>query len=206
LKKPFWVSEQQNNPAKQGDAHLQLAKSLPIIKQNRFMPFSCQKSRGKLSTWLVRKSRKAAAYRKISDYYWDQNKADSSFTYLRLATILNDSLSKIEKEKFQEFQVAGFNEQLHLQELEKEKIQTQNKIRTYVMLAGTVVFMLIAFLLYRNNRNRKKANTLLQKQKEEVQSTLSELKSTQGPTHPIRKKWPRWESLLQALHMRYKTR
>jgi signal transduction histidine kinase len=48
------------------------------------------------------------------------------------------------------------------------------------MLAGIGVFMLIAFLFYRNNRNRKKANILLQKQKEELQSTLSELKSTQA--------------------------
>ncbi len=116
----------------------------------------------------------------ISDYYWDQNKADSSFTYLRLATVLNDSLDKIEKEKFQEFQVAGFNEALRLQELEKEKIQTQNNIRTYTMLSGIGIFMLITFLLYKNNRNRKKANALLQKQKEELQSTLSELKSTQA--------------------------
>ena len=40
--------------------------------------------------------------------------------------------------------------------------------------------MLIAFLLYRNNRNRKKQNLLLHQQKEELQSTLSELKSTQA--------------------------
>jgi signal transduction histidine kinase len=48
------------------------------------------------------------------------------------------------------------------------------------MLAGIGVFVLTAFLLYRNNRNRKKANALLQKQKEELQSTLSELKSAQA--------------------------
>jgi two-component system, NtrC family, sensor kinase len=35
-------------------------------------------------------------------------------------------------------------------------------------------------LLYKNNRNRKKVNVLLHKQKEELQSTLSELKSTQA--------------------------
>jgi signal transduction histidine kinase len=47
--------------------------------------------------------------------------------------------------------------------------------------------MLIAFLLYINNRNRSKANDLLQKQKEEieiqkrnVEKTLSDLKSTQA--------------------------
>ena len=48
------------------------------------------------------------------------------------------------------------------------------------MLAGLAVFMLIAFLLYRNNRNRLKANRILSQQKEELQSTLSELKSTQS--------------------------
>ena len=48
------------------------------------------------------------------------------------------------------------------------------------MLAGIGVFMLIAFLLYRNNRNRKKANELLKKQKEKVEITLQELKSTQA--------------------------
>ena len=123
---------------------------------------------------------KAIAYRLISDFYGEQKKTDSSFIYLRLAALLNDSLDKSEKKKLQEFQVAGFNEQLRLRELEKEKIQTQSKIRTYAMLAGIGVFMLIAFLLYRNNHNRKKANILLQKQKEELQSTLSELKSTQA--------------------------
>ncbi len=55
------------------------------------------------------------------------------------------------------------------------------------MLAGIVVFMLIAFILYRNNRNRKKANELLQhknveieQQKRNVEETLTELKSTQS--------------------------
>jgi signal transduction histidine kinase len=130
---------------------------------------------------LVGKERsKAIAYRMISDFYKDQKKNDSSFVYLRLATFLNDGLDKSEKKKLQEFQVAGFNEQLRLQELEKEKIKTQSKIRTYVMLVGIGVFMLIAFLFYRNNRTRKKANILLQKQKEEVQSTLSELRSAQS--------------------------
>jgi signal transduction histidine kinase len=40
--------------------------------------------------------------------------------------------------------------------------------------------MLIAYILLRNNRARKNANTLLQVQKEELQNTLTELKSTQA--------------------------
>ncbi len=179
FEKAIRVSEQQNNPAKQGDAHLQLANLYQSLSKTDSSLFHAKKALEAFNLVGKEKS-KAVAYRMISDYYWDQNKVDSSFIYLRLATVLNDSLDKIEKEKFREFQVEGFNEALRLQELEKEKIQTQNKTRTYAMLAGIGVFMLIAFLLYRNNRNRKKANTLLQKQKEEVQSTLSELKSTQA--------------------------
>jgi len=40
--------------------------------------------------------------------------------------------------------------------------------------------LLIASILYRNNMQKKKANVLLQHQKEKVESTLQELKSTQA--------------------------
>ena len=39
---------------------------------------------------------------------------------------------------------------------------------------------MIALLLWRNNKREQKANALLQQQKEKVESTLSELKSTQA--------------------------
>ena len=92
---------------------------------------------------------------------------DSAFIYQGLAMAAKDSLNNAEK--IMQVQNIGFDEQLRHRELEEERIQIQNKIRTYAMLAGIAVFMLIAFLLFRNNRNRKKANTLLQKQKEEIE-------------------------------------
>jgi len=55
----------------------------------------------------------------------------------------------------------------------------QNRIMTFALLAGIGVFMLIAYILLRNNRARKKANTLLEMQKKELQETLGELKSAQ---------------------------
>ena len=39
--------------------------------------------------------------------------------------------------------------------------------------------LLIGFLLYRNNRQKQKANVLLTKEKQKVENTLQELKSTQ---------------------------
>ena len=179
FERAIWISEQQNNPAKKGDAHLQLASLYQSLNKTDSCFFHAKKALEAFNLVGKEKS-KALAYRKISDYYWDQNKADSSFAYLRLATVLNDSLNKIEKEKFQEFQVAGFKETLRLQELEKEKIQTQNKIRIYAMLGGLGVFLVIGIILYRNNRQKQKANNLLSQQKEKIESTLTELKATQA--------------------------
>jgi len=129
----------------------------------------------------------ADAYRTISFAYDQQNKTDSAFAYFKLATNLNDSLNNVQRKNLLAYQDVGFDEQLRLKKLEEDSIQTQNKIRTYAMLAGIVVFMLIAFMLYRNNRNRKKANDLLQQknveieqQKKNVEQTLTELKSTQS--------------------------
>ena len=125
------------------------------------------------------------SYFTLSKFFNLDKKPDSAYKYLHLAMNLNDSLNNADKVK--QFQNIGFDQQLKLDELEKEKIKTQNKIRTYAMLAGIVVFMLIAFLLYRNNRNRKKANELLryknveiEQQKKNVEQTLTELKSTQS--------------------------
>jgi signal transduction histidine kinase len=60
-----------------------------------------------------------------------------------------------------------------LQELEKENALTKNRIRTFALLAGLVIFLLIALSLYRNNRLKQKANKVLE-------ATLANLKTTQN--------------------------
>jgi two-component system, NtrC family, sensor kinase len=146
-------------------------------------------SRKALATSKITKGywQMANAYQLISDVYSNQEKADSAYIYLKLAMAIRDSLNNVQRENLLAYQSMGFDERFRLQKLEQEKIQTQNRIRTYSMLAGIAVFMLIAFLLYRNNQNRKKANELLQSQKEEIaeqktslEQTLANLKSTQS--------------------------
>ncbi|CAN5439625.1 hypothetical protein BH10BAC2_BH10BAC2_39140 [soil metagenome] len=166
------VSEKQNNPAHTGQAYLQLASLCQLFKKPDSGLLYAKKAFVAFTNIGKEKS-KVLAYRMISDFYGDKKITDSSLAYLRLATLLNDSLDRIEKKKLQEFQVAGFNEQLRLQELEKERTETQNKFRTYAMLATLGVFLLIGLLLYRNNREKQKANRVLQK-------TLTDLKSTQS--------------------------
>ena len=111
------------------------------------------------------------AYSSLATIYKSQKKSDSALIYMQLATTAKDSLLSLEKIK--QLQNIGFDEQLRLQELEKEKIESQNKIRTYTLLAGLGVFLAIGMILYRNNRQKQKANKVLE-------STLTNLKSTQA--------------------------
>jgi len=113
----------------------------------------------------------AYAYSTLSSIYKSRNNIDSAFIYQGLAMSTKDSISNSEKVK--QFQHVSFDEKLRQQEAEKEKISYQNTIRTYAMLAGIGVILLIALILYRNNRQKQKANIVLE-------NTLSTLKATQA--------------------------
>ena len=127
------------------------------------------------------------AYENLYKSFQLADKSDSANKYLKLALVTKDSLYKKRIKSLAEFQKLTFNEQLRLQSEENQKIVYQNKVRTYGLLSGIIVFILIAFLLFVNNRNRRKANVFLLKQKEEielqkynVEKTLVELKATQS--------------------------
>jgi tetratricopeptide (TPR) repeat protein len=174
FEKAISVSEQQNNLGRKGDAHLQMADLYQSLKKTDSSLYHAKKALEAFSL-LGKEKPKAVALRMISDYYFQIGSPDSSFTYLRSATLLNDGLDKIEKEKLREFQVAGFEETIKLQELEKEKIQTQNKIRTYAMLGGLTVFLVIGLILYRNNRQKHKANAKIERAYDNLKATQQQL-------------------------------
>jgi two-component system NtrC family sensor kinase len=50
----------------------------------------------------------------------------------------------------------------------------------YLLLSGLLIILIIAVILWRNNRHRRIANEQLSRQKNSLESTLSELKSTQS--------------------------
>lgn len=108
------------------------------------------------------------------------NLVDSAYKYQELTLIAKDSLYEIRIKNLADFQSLSLEEAMRLENLEKEKIETQSKIRTYSFLAVLAVLLIIGFILYRNNRQKQKANIVLQEQKDKVESTLHELKSTQS--------------------------
>ena len=106
-----------------------------------------------------------------------KNKPDSALYYLEWAMEIKENLNNATKIK--QFENIGFNELLRVQELENEKAHYRSRIRIYALLAFLAVILFIAFLLFRINRNRKKANKLLQHQRNELQSTVKKLTDTQ---------------------------
>jgi signal transduction histidine kinase len=66
-----------------------------------------------------------------------------------------------------------FEEEQRKKDVEIAKKAYQNKIRTGLLLGGLAIFLLIAVVLYRNNRAKQKSNA-------ELENALSELKSAQS--------------------------
>ena len=120
-----------------------------------------------------------ASYNTLSESFKDNKQYDSAFFYMQLAKALSDSLNEKEIDRLSTFQQVGFNEQLRLKAQESEQISANNRKRTYLLLAGLGVFFIIAYILYRNNQQKQKANIILQEQKQKVETTLQELKAAQ---------------------------
>jgi two-component system, NtrC family, sensor kinase len=124
--------------------------------------------------------RDGGVYEDLYKAYLLNNKMDSAFKYQGLTLTTKDAWNKEKYKNLAAFQSLLLSEATRLRELEKQQIETKSKIRTYSFLAVLAVFSIIGFILYRNNRQKQKANVILQEQKGKVETTLHELKSTQS--------------------------
>ena len=118
------------------------------------------------------------SYTAFARYYQAAGNNDSTVKYQALIIKINESI--FNSKQSQEFQNIDFNEQQRLSEIEAAKTAERAKFRTYVLIAGLVIFLFIVIMLYRNSLQRKKANILLSKQKNELETTLATLKTTQN--------------------------
>jgi len=107
----------------------------------------------------------------LSDLYADLTKYDSAYAYLTTANTQKDSLTGISR--FLELQRIILDEQEKQRETEALAIQEKNEIKQYSLLGGLGVFLVIAFILFYNNRQKNKRNKVLK-------TTLSDLRTTQA--------------------------
>jgi signal transduction histidine kinase len=102
---------------------------------------------------------------------YESEKSDSALYYFKKAIASRDSLYNQEKQK----QILGykFKEELYRQEAEAEKKQKESKVKQYFLAGLGLFFLAVAFLLFRNNKQKQKA-------KEKVEEAYTELKTTQA--------------------------
>ena len=127
--------------------------------------------------FLAYKNRIMDASNLLADLY-EQKDIKTSLQFHKMAAAAKDSMYSVEQ--VQALQSIAYNEQERQREIEAAKAAYQAKGRQFALLGGLGVFLIIALILYRNNLYKQKSNNLLKEQKQEIQNTLNELRSTQA--------------------------
>jgi two-component system NtrC family sensor kinase len=111
-----------------------------------------------------------AASSLLAQLYADKD-PKQAVKYYQIASAAKDSLYGVQK--VLQLQSATMREQERQVEEEALAIAYQNRVRQWLLIGGIAVFLMIALILYYSNRQKQKANKLLQR-------TLVDLKTTQS--------------------------
>jgi two-component system NtrC family sensor kinase len=177
------ISQAKNYPYNIAKVSNELSRI--YLKENNkdsalFYALATKEQEGQVGTFITDELNVGLVYETLFLSYQAGKQNDSALKYSAWAIRTKDSIGKVQFQNLADFQKLLLEEQQRLQNIEKEKLTYQSKLRIYLLLAGLGVFLLIALILYRSNRKKQKDNQLLHQQKEEINSALSQLKSTQS--------------------------
>jgi len=169
LSKSVSVAKKDNDHYSAADAYYYLAQIYD--KQNiRDSAIGFAQKSFESSKLVDRKNQMLLAANLLADLYEPVNMAES-YRYLKIARDINNEIYGLKKT--QSLQKLVLEEKENQLKAEQEQIEYKNRLRFYLVICGLIILVLIVFILYRNNLQRKKINTKLQ-------STLNHLKSTQS--------------------------
>ena len=176
------VQIEQNTDADLGDVYYRLAKFYQKMGQK-----DSTLHYAKLSLVNAQKS----AYTKgvlassqfLTQLYEGENDTET-LRYFKIAVATKDSLYS--QDKVKQLLSLTFDEKQKAQEIEAAKTEYRNTVRTYIFIGLLAVLGAIALVLYRNNRQKQRANALLHRQRDEIheqrtkaETALTELRATQ---------------------------
>ncbi len=171
-RKSLKVGRENNNVTSEVLTNIYLAQLYEGIAQTDSM-LNYATVAFKLASGLKAGRQIATSAELISKAYKRKGNLESALTYLTISKIMTDSLNKERTEKLMDFQSVGFEEQMRLEKAAQESVVYKNKIRTGLLLGGIAVISIFTFIFFRNNRQKQRANKVLE-------STLANLKSTQS--------------------------
>ena len=125
----------------------------------------------------------------VAQAYESLGKPDSALKYTKITMAAKDTI--FNEAKLIQIQLLNFDEGQRQKDIQREintaRERYKNKIRYYILIATAGIFLLLSFILYRNNRSKQTANKNLESQKMEIdqqrtkaECTLLELRSTQA--------------------------
>ena len=117
----------------------------------------------------------------LSEFY-EKTDPEKALQFSKSAIAYRDSLDDLRIQTGLEAFI-DYDEQERQYEIEAAKVAYQNQVQRlwiFSISIGLLSLLVLAFILFRNNKLKQKANALLQEQKEKIQSTLEKLKSTQA--------------------------
>ncbi|MFN3998840.1 ATP-binding protein [Algoriphagus sp.] len=107
----------------------------------------------------------------LSKLYEQLNDTDNAYYFLRLSQAASETLQK--ENQIRRASDLQFAEQLRLRDLEEAQARSQARLRMTILMGVLFTIAVVAFLMYRNNRQKQAANKVLEK-------TLDNLKATQA--------------------------
>ena len=96
-----------------------------------------------------------------------------SLRYLRIADAYKDSL--FGAGSIEAVQVLVRQQEEHQKQIQDARIKFQNQLKEYALIAGVAILFIIAFILYRNNRQKQKAKIKIEKAYEDLKATQQQL-------------------------------
>lgn len=108
---------------------------------------------------------------------YENSSPQQALAYMKQAMSAQDSIYGAEK--FVSLASLSIKEKEKENELSLARLNYQSRLKQFALLGGIAVLLIVALLLYRTNRFRQKTNKTLSEQKEQIEKTLTELKSTQ---------------------------
>jgi two-component system, NtrC family, sensor kinase len=109
----------------------------------------------------------------LTKIYDSERNTDSTLKYMRIELAAKDSV--FSQSKGQQFRQMAFDEVQRQQKITADEERYQNKVRIYILLGALIIFSLLAFILYRNSRQKQKAKLKIEKAYAELKSTQAQL-------------------------------
>ena len=168
-KRSLELSLQKNEPRASTYAYNKIATVLAGLNQPDSAIFYARKGLEE-SQFIAQKRTIFEAAALLSDLYESKDTRES-LRYLKIADAYKDSL--FGAGNIQAVQVLIAQNEEHQREIEASRARYRNNLKQFALLAGLGIFVLVAVILYRNNRQKRKANKVLA-------NTLDSLRSTQA--------------------------